>query len=59
MLPILYHGRGIIRRKTEYYANLRSVTDEEKWEEWILYMLEVVEESARWTIQKIRAIRGL
>lgn len=58
-LPILYHSRGIIHRKSEYYAKLRAVTFEEKWEEWILYMLEVVEESARWTSRKIEAIRDL
>ncbi len=57
--PILYHSRGIIRRKEAYYNNLTSVTSEQSWETWILYMLEVVEESARWTFQKIEAIRNL
>lgn len=57
--PILYHSRGIIRRKDEYYQNLLGVTSEEKWETWILYMLEVVEESAQWTFRKIEAIRKL
>ena len=58
-LPILYHSRGIIRRKADYYRNLRAVTFQENWEDWILYALEVVEESARWTNEKIRAIREL
>lgn len=58
-LPILYHSRGIIRRKSEYYQNLRAVTFQEDWEVWILYVLEVVEESARWTNEKIRSIREL
>jgi Fic family protein len=57
--PILYHSRGIIRRKSEYYETLRGVTFQEDWESWILYILEVVEESARWTNLKIRAIREL
>lgn len=57
--PILYHSRGIIRRKDEYYQNLIAVTAEDKWEQWVLYMLEVVEESARWTFDKIEAIRKL
>lgn len=57
--PILYHSRGIIRRKEEYYRNLIGVTAREDWETWILYMLEVVEESARWTFRKIDAIRTL
>lgn len=57
--PILYHSRGIIRRKDEYYSKLIAVTANEEWENWILYMLEVVEESARWTFHKIEAIRQL
>lgn len=57
--PILYHSRGIIRRKEEYYAKLLGVTSEGRWEDWILYMLEVVEDSARWTFRKVEAIRAL
>lgn len=57
--PILYHSRGIIRRKKEYYQNLLSVTRTDSWETWILYMLEVIEESARWTYNKINAIRTM
>lgn len=56
--PILYHSRGIIRRKADYYERLRAVTFEQNWESWILFMLEVVEESAQWTNQKIREIRA-
>ncbi len=57
--PILYHSRGIIRRRDEYYENLIAVTADGAWEPWVLYVLEVVEESARWTYQKIDAIRTL
>lgn len=66
--PILYHSRGIIRRKDEYYSNLLNVTrsdssdnsDSSKgWETWILYMLEVIEESAHWTYHKINSIRQM
>jgi Fic family protein len=57
--PILYHSHGIIGRKSEYYENLRKVTFENDWESWIIYILEVVEESAQWTNHKIRAIREL
>ena len=57
--PILYHSRGIIRRKEEYYNGLIEVTRNNQWELWILYMLEVIEESARWTFHKINAIRQL
>ena len=57
--PVLYHSRSIIRRKAEYYQNLRAVTFQNDWERWILYLLEVVEESAQWTNRKIRAIQEL
>lgn len=56
---ILYHSRGIIRRKEDYYRRLIAVTRDGAWEDWILYMLEVIEESADWTWQKIDAIRQL
>ena len=55
--PILYHSRGIIRRKEDYYDLLRTVTYDQNWEAWILFILEVIEESAQWTNQKIRSIR--
>ena len=55
--PILYHSRGIIRRKDDFYDLLRTVTFDQDWEAWILFILEVIEESAEWTNQKIRSIR--
>ena len=55
--PILYHSRGIIRRKDDYYDLLCTVTFDQDWEAWTLFILEVLEESAEWTNQKIRSIR--
>lgn len=57
--PILYHSRGIIRRKDDYYRLLLAVTRDSAWEDWILYMLEVLEESAEWTWMKIDSVRQL
>ena len=56
--PILYLSRAIIARKNDYYRLLRAVTAEDAWIEWILYMLEVVRESAASTTRKIGAIRS-
>lgn len=56
--PILYLSRSIIARKNDYYRLLRAVTAEDAWIDWILYMLEVVRESATSTTRKIGAIRG-
>lgn len=55
--PILYLSRAIIARKNDYYRLLRAVTGEGAWIEWILYMLDVVRESAASTTRKIEAIR--
>lgn len=56
--PILYLSRAIIARKNDYYRLLRAVTEEGAWIEWILYMLDVVRESAASTSRKIGAIRA-
>lgn len=58
-LPILYLSRAIIARKADYYRLLLAVTRDQAWEPWILFMLEAVEETARWTTDKIEAIRTL
>lgn len=58
-LPILYLSRYIIQNKSDYYRLLLSVTKDNDWEPWVLYMLRAVEETARWTTEKISAIRFL
>ena len=58
-LPILYLSRYIIEHKADYYHLLLAVTSQSAWEEWILYMLEGVEDTAKWTIAKIEAIKKL
>ena len=58
-LPVLYLSRAIIRRKADYYRLLRAVTADGAWEDWILYMVRAVDETARWTTERIRAIRQL
>ncbi|HEY4542784.1 MAG TPA: Fic family protein [Noviherbaspirillum sp.] len=58
-LPILYLSRYIIANRADYYRLLLDVTREQAWEPWVLYMLEAVEETSRWTMAKIGAIRRL
>lgn len=58
-LPILYLSRYIIANKANYYHLLLKVTKEQAWEEWLIYMLKGVEETATWTTAKIGAIRAL
>lgn len=58
-LPILYLSQHINARRNEYYSLLRGVTASGAWEPWILFMLEAVEGTSRWTTDKIAAIEGL
>ena len=58
-LPILYLSRYIIQHRADYYRLLLNVTCEQAWEEWVLYILKGVEETATWTTAKIAAIREL
>jgi Fic family protein len=58
-LPVLYLSRAIIRGKADYYRLLLAVTARGAWEDWILYMLRAVDETASWTTERIRAIRQL
>lgn len=56
-IPVLYLSRYIIENKSAYYAGLRSVTEAGKWEPWILYILEAIEQTAKMTRERILAIR--
>jgi Fic family protein len=58
-IPVLYLSRHIIQHRADYYQLLRAVTAEQKWEDWICYMLAAVTETACWTTARIEAIRAL
>lgn len=58
-LPILYLSRYIVANKREYYRLLNQVTKKQSWQEWVLFMLTAVTETAKWTTSKIAAIRAL
>ncbi len=58
-LPILYLSRHVIAHKADYYGLLLSVTRDHAWEPWLLFMLQAVAETSRWTTGKITAIRKL
>lgn len=57
--PILNLSRAIIRRKADYYRLLLAVTTRDAWEDWVACMLRAVDETARWTTDRIHAIRQL
>lgn len=58
-LPILYLSNYIIKNKQDYYRLLQIVRDEHLWEEWILFMIQGVEITARETIELIKRIKEL
>jgi Fic family protein len=58
-LPVLYLSRYIIHTKADYYRLLQKVRDTGDWEEWILYMLDGVEQTAKESIILIAAIKKL
>jgi len=58
-IPVLYLSRYIIQNKNSYYSLLQAVRDQGAWEQWVLYMLTGVEQTARQTIYVIQKIRDL
>ncbi len=58
-IPVLYLSSYIIANKGEYYRLLQSVRDTDNWEEWLLYMINGVEQTAKQTIGLIIDIKGL
>ena len=56
--PILYLSRYLIENKNEYYKGLRGVTEHQLWEDWILYLLTGIEETAKSACQKIVDIKN-
>lgn len=55
-LPCLFLSRYIIRRKNDYYALLRGVTEKSAWEPWLLFMLDMIETSSRLALKRILRI---
>lgn len=58
-LPVLYLSRYIIERKADYFKLLQEVRETDNWENWVLYMLDSVEQIAKETIVLIGKIRDL
>ncbi len=58
-LPILYLSRYIIENKSEYYKLLQEVRETDNWGNWILYLLNGIEQIAKETIVLISKIKEL
>ncbi|QTX22456.1 Fic family protein [Comamonas aquatica] len=56
-IPVLYLSRHIVQTKADYYRLLQAVRDHDVWEDWVLYMLDAVEQTAQQTVKTVIAIR--
>lgn len=56
-IPVLYLSSHIVQTKADYYRLLQTVRDDDTWEEWVLYMLQAVETTARQTVTTVQAIK--
>lgn len=57
-IPVLYLSSHIVQTKSDYYRLLQTVREQDRWEDWVLYMLEAVEITAQQTIVTVQAIKS-
>ncbi len=58
-LPVLYLSRYIILNKDNYYKLLQEVRETDNWENWLLFMIDGIEQISKETIILIEKIREL
>lgn len=54
--PAIYLSEYIIKNKANYYKCLRSVTENNDWENYILYMLDMIEKTAARGLERLNRI---
>ena len=57
--PAIYLSEYIIKNKTDYYTKLREVTENSDWEGWILYMLEMVDDTSVKALRRLKEVTNL
>lgn len=55
-MPVLFLSEYIMKHRNEYYRLLRGVTQEGDWESFVLYMLDMVEQSAAAALHRLNKI---
>jgi len=58
-IPVLYLSRYIVANKNDYYRLLQEVRNKDSLEEWIIWILQGVKETAVETIILIRKIQSM
>jgi Fic family protein len=54
--PAIYLSEYIIKNKAEYYKCLRGITENNDWENYILYMLDMIEETSIKGLERLNKI---
>jgi Fic family protein len=54
--PAIFLSEYIIKNKIDYYRCLRDVTEKNEWEDYILYMLDMIEETANKGLKRLNKI---
>lgn len=61
-IPVLYLSRHIVRTKPDYYRLLQAVREQADapaaWQQWVLYMLTAIEQTARQTLGTVTDIKA-
>ncbi|TXI84104.1 MAG: Fic family protein [Crocinitomicaceae bacterium] len=54
--PAIYLSEYIIKHKADYYKRLRGVTENNEWEAYIWYMLDMIEETSKKGLERLDKI---
>jgi Fic family protein len=54
--PAIYLSEYIVKNKVNYYSCLREVTEKNQWEAYILYMLDMIEETSNKGLLRLNKI---
>ena len=57
--PVLYLSRYINQHRSDYYRLLQATRDSGRWEEWLLFMLHGIAETAQQTLTLVAQIKSL
>ncbi len=58
-IPVLYLSSYIIKNKSDYYRLLQEVRTKGTWEQWIVWMLKGVEQTAKETVVVVNKIKQM
>ncbi|MCB9251563.1 MAG: Fic family protein [Flavobacteriales bacterium] len=54
--PAIYLSEYIFKNKNKYYKCLRDVTEKNEWEDYIIYMMDMIEETSNKGLKRLRKI---